>query len=568
MKVLNGMEQVKYDVFISYSRKDTPIANKICDALERQGITYFIDRQGIGGGQEFPEVLADAIVGCRIMLYLASENSYTSKFTSNEITFAFNEKPKGSILPYIIDGSHLPPAQRFIFASVNYRTIEEHPIDTVLMKDLCQLLGLEYKVETPSEEKTPLPVVADDVDDVAEEGEEEEVEVIDYDDEADTGEGVKTSFSIGTLGHIDHGKTTLSEAICSVLAKKGLGHNYIDSTKEEIINGIRINYAQTEYKSKKHHYTHIDCLNYADYVKGLITRFHLDGAIVVVSATDGPMPQTREHILMARQLNIPRLVVFLNKCDLTKDEDMLELVEMEMLELLMAYGFEDDTPIIRGSALGALNGIAKWENKIVELLDACDTWFPEPVRDIDKPFLMPIEDVFYITGRGAVATGRIETGVVKVGDGVQILGLDESKRAVVTGVEMFRKILDEGEAGDNVGLLLRGVEKDEVKRGMIVTHPDIITPRKKFRASIYVLKAEEGGRHTPFGNKYRPQFYIRTMDLTGEIKLPRGMEMVMPGDNVEISVELIYPVALELGLRFDICEGRRTVGMGVITEIL
>ncbi len=294
----------------------------------------------------------------------------------------------------------------------------------------------------------------------------------------------------------------------------------------------------------------------------------MDGAILVVAATDGPMPQTREHILLARQVNVPRLVVFLNKCDMVEDEELIELVEMEVRELLEEYDYEGDTPIIRGSALGALNGVAKWEDSVIELMNAVDTWIEEPVRDVEKPFLMPVEDVFSITGRGTVATGRIETGVVKVGDEVQILGLGEDKKSVVTGVEMFRKILDTGEAGDNVGLLLRGIEKDEIKRGMVITHPGTIKPHSKFKASIYVLKKEEGGRHTPFGNKYRPQFYLRTMDCTGEIHLPEGVEMVMPGDNVEISVELIYPVALNVGLRFAIREGGRTVGSGQITEIL
>lgn len=294
----------------------------------------------------------------------------------------------------------------------------------------------------------------------------------------------------------------------------------------------------------------------------------MDGAILVVAATDGPMPQTREHVLLARQVNVPRMVVFLNKCDMVEDEEMLELVEMEVREILDQYGYEEETPIIRGSALGALNGVEKWADKVMELMDAVDTWIQEPPRDLDKPFLMPIEDVFSITGRGTVATGRIETGRVKVGDETELLGLGEDKKCVVTGVEMFRKILDEGEAGDNVGLLLRGIDKNEIKRGMVLCHPGQIKPHKHFKASIYVLKKEEGGRHTPFGNKYRPQFYLRTMDCTGEIKLPEGVEMVMPGDNVEIEVELIYAVALNEGLRFAIREGGRTVGSGQITKIL
>ena len=386
-------------------------------------------------------------------------------------------------------------------------------------------------------------------------------------------ERTKPHVNIGTIGHVDHGKTTLTAAITTVLAKKGLSEvksfDQIDNAPEEKERGITINTAHVEYETAKRHYAHVDCPGHADYVKNMVTgAAQMDGAIIVVAATDGPMPQTREHILLARQVNVPRLVVFLNKCDMVEDEEMLELVEMEMQELLAAYQFEPETPIIRGSALGALNGVPEWEEKVMQLMDTCDEWIQEPVRDIDKPFLMPVEDVFSITGRGTVATGRIETGVVKVGDEVQILGLGEDKKSVITGVEMFRKILDEGEAGDNVGLLLRGIDKNEVKRGMVITHPGVIKPHKNFKASIYVLKKEEGGRHTPFGNKYRPQFYLRTMDCTGEIHLPEGTEMVMPGDNVEITVELIYAVALNVGLRFAIREGGRTVGSGQITEIL
>ena len=386
-------------------------------------------------------------------------------------------------------------------------------------------------------------------------------------------ERTKPHVNIGTIGHVDHGKTTLTAAITTVLAKKGLSEvksfDQIDNAPEEKERGITINTAHVEYETAKRHYAHVDCPGHADYVKNMVTgAAQMDGAIIVVAATDGPMPQTREHILLARQVNVPRLVVFLNKCDMVEDEEMLELVEMEMQELLAQYDFEEDTPFIRGSALGALNGVPEWEAKVMELMDACDNWIQEPVRDKDKPFLMPVEDVFSITGRGTVATGRIETGVVKVGDEVQILGLGEDKKSVITGVEMFRKILDEGEAGDNVGLLLRGIDKNEVKRGMVITHPGAITPHTKFKASVYVLKKEEGGRHTPFGNKYRPQFYLRTMDCTGEIHLPDGIEMVMPGDNVEINVELIYAVALNVGLRFAIREGGRTVGSGQITEIL
>ena len=383
----------------------------------------------------------------------------------------------------------------------------------------------------------------------------------------------KVHVNIGTIGHVDHGKTTLTAAITTVLAKKGLSElksfDQIDNAPEEKERGITINTAHVEYQTEKRHYAHVDCPGHADYVKNMVTgAAQMDGAIIVVAATDGPMPQTREHVLLARQVNVPRLVVFLNKCDMVDDEEMLELVEMEMRELLDQYEFDgDNTPIIRGSALGALNGVPQWEEKIMELMDACDTWIQDPPRDLDKPFLMPVEDVFSITGRGTVATGRIETGVIHVGDEVELLGLGEDKKSVVTGVEMFRKLLDEGQAGDNVGLLLRGIDKNEIKRGMVLCHPGQIKPFKKFKAQIYVLKKEEGGRHTPFGNKYRPQFYLRTMDCTGEIHLPDGIEMVMPGDNVEITVELIYAVALNVGLRFAIREGGRTVGSGQITEV-
>jgi elongation factor Tu len=366
----------------------------------------------------------------------------------------------------------------------------------------------------------------------------------------------------------------LTAAITTVLAKKGLSElrsfDSIDNAPEEKERGITINTAHVEYETANRHYAHVDCPGHADYVKNMVTgAAQMDGAIIVCAATDGPMPQAREHILLARQVNVPRLVVFLNKCDMVDDEEMLELVEMEMRELLSAYEFDgDETPIIRGSALGALNGVEQWEEKVMELMEACDTWIPLPPRAVDKPFLMPVEDVFSITGRGTVATGRIETGVIHVGDDVQILGLGEDKKSVVTGVEMFRKLLDEGQAGDNVGLLLRGIDKNEIKRGMVLCKPGQIKPHSSFKATIYVLKKEEGGRHTPFHNKYRPQFYLRTMDCTGEISLSEGVEMVMPGDNVEIKVELIYPVALNVGLRFAIREGGRTVGSGQITELL
>ena len=385
----------------------------------------------------------------------------------------------------------------------------------------------------------------------------------------------KPHVNIGTIGHVDHGKTTLTAAISKVLHEKGFGtedvksFDQIDNAPEEKERGITINSAHIEYETANRHYAHVDCPGHADYVKNMVTgAAQMDGAILVCAATDGPMPQTREHVLLARQVNVPRLVVFLNKCDMVDDEEMLDLVEMEVREILEQYGYEEDTPIIRGSALGALNGVEKWVDSVMELMDTVDTWIEEPEREIDKPFLMPVEDVFSITGRGTVATGRIETGICKVGDEVQLLGLGEDKKSVITGVEMFRKNLPTGQAGDNVGLLLRGIDKAEVKRGMVVVHPGAITPHDHFKASIYVLKKEEGGRHTPFGNKYRPQFYLRTMDCTGEIHLPEGVEMVMPGDNVEIEVVLIYKVALNEGLRFAIREGGRTVGSGQITEIL
>ena len=387
-------------------------------------------------------------------------------------------------------------------------------------------------------------------------------------------ERTKPHVNIGTIGHVDHGKTTLTAAITTVLAKKGLSEvksfDQIDNAPEEKERGITINTSHVEYETANRHYAHVDCPGHADYVKNMVTgAAQMDGAIIVVAATDGPMPQTREHILLARQVNVPRLVVFMNKCDMVDDEEMLELVEMDMRDLLSQYDYDgDETPIIRGSALGALNGEPQWEEKVMELMDAVDNWIPLPPRDVDKPFLMPVEDVFSITGRGTVATGRIEAGRVKVGDEVQILGLGADKKSVVTGVEMFRKILDEGEAGDNVGLLLRGIDKDEIKRGMVICHPGQVKPHDHFKAQVYILKKEEGGRHTPFHNKYRPQFYIRTLDVTGEITLPEGVEMVMPGDNVEIEVKLITPVACDQGLRFAIREGGRTVGSGQITAVI
>ncbi len=359
------------------------------------------------------------------------------------------------------------------------------------------------------------------------------------------------------------------------MAKKGLSEvkefDSIDNAPEEKERGITINTAHVEYETDKRHYAHVDCPGHADYVKNMVTgAAQMDGAILVVAATDGPMPQTREHILLARQVNVPKIVVFMNKVDMVDDEELLELVEMEIRDLLSFYDFDgDNTPVIQGSALGALNGEPEWEEKVMELMNAVDEWIPLPPRDVEKPFLMPVEDVFSITGRGTVATGRIETGVINTGDELQIIGLGaEGKKTVCTGVEMFRKILDRGEAGDNVGLLLRGIDKKEIKRGMVLAAPGSITPHTKFKAEIYVLKKEEGGRHTPFHNKYRPQFYLRTLDVTGEITLPEGTEMVMPGDNVTITVDLIYPVALNVGLRFAIREGGRTVGAGQVTEII
>ena len=385
----------------------------------------------------------------------------------------------------------------------------------------------------------------------------------------------KPHVNIGTIGHVDHGKTTLTAAITTVLAKAGLSElksfDQIDNAPEEKERGITINTSHVEYETENRHYAHVDCPGHADYVKNMVTgAAQMDGAIIVCAATDGPMPQTREHILLARQVNVPRIVVFLNKCDMVDDEEILELVEMEMRDLLSSYEYDgDNTPIIRGSALGALNGEPEWEAKVMELMAAADEWIPLPPRDIDKPFLMPVEDVFSITGRGTVATGRVETGIIKVGDEVQIIGLGaEGKKSVVTDVEMFRKLLGQGEAGDNVGLLLRGIDKNEIKRGMVICHPGQVKPHSKFKAQIYVLTEKEGGRHTPFHNNYRPQFYIRTLDVTGQITLPEGTEMVMPGDHVTINVELIAPVACSEGLRFAIREGGRTVGSGQITEII
>ena len=385
----------------------------------------------------------------------------------------------------------------------------------------------------------------------------------------------KPHVNIGTIGHVDHGKTTLTAAITLNLQDKGLASfksfDEIDNAPEEKERGITINTAHVEYETENRHYAHVDCPGHADYVKNMVTgAAQMDGAILVVAATDGPMPQTREHILLARQVGVPKIVVFMNKVDMVDDDELLELVEMEIRELLAFYEFDgDNTPIIQGSALGALNKEEKWVTKVMDLMDACDEWVPLPDRDIDKPFLMPVEDVFSITGRGTVATGRIETGIINSGEPVDIVGMGAEKlKSVVTGVEMFRKILDRGEAGDNAGLLLRGIDKNEISRGMVIAKPGSITPHTKVKAEVYILKKEEGGRHTPFHNKYRPQFYFRTTDVTGEIMLPDGVEMVMPGDNLTIEIHLIAGVAMDKGLRFAIREGGRTVGAGQVTDII
>jgi elongation factor Tu len=385
----------------------------------------------------------------------------------------------------------------------------------------------------------------------------------------------KAHVNIGTIGHVDHGKTTLTAAITSVLSSKGLSEKAsfesIDSAPEEKARGITINTAHVEYQTETRHYAHVDCPGHADYVKNMVTgAAQMDGAILVVAATDGPMPQTREHILLARQVGVPRLVVFMNKCDMVDDPELLDLVEMEVRELLSFYNFDgDNTPVIRGSALGGLNGDPAWVDKIMDLMNAVDTWIPIPPRLVDQPFLMPVEDVFSITGRGTVATGRIERGVTNVGDSVDIIGLgDEKLSSTITGVEMFRKLLDRGEAGDNAGLLLRGIDKTQIKRGMVICKPGSVTPHAKFKAEVYVLSKEEGGRHTPFFNKYRPQFYFRTTDITGEVTLPEGVEMCMPGDNITVTVQLIALIAMEKTLRFAICEGGRIIGAGQVTEIL
>ena len=386
-------------------------------------------------------------------------------------------------------------------------------------------------------------------------------------------ERTKPHVNVGTIGHVDHGKTTLTAAISKVLSDAGLAQkqdfDQIDNAPEEKERGITINTAHIEYETAARHYAHVDCPCHADYVKNMVTgAAQMDGAILVCAATDGPMPQTREHILLSKQVNVPRLVVFMNKVDLVDDEELLELVEMELTDLLDSYGFTD-TPILQGSALGALNGEDKWVDSVMELMNTVDSWIETPVRDTDKAFLMSVEDVFSITGRGTVATGAIETGIIRTGDPVEIVGLSEAPQtSTVTGVEMFRKILDEGRAGENCGLLLRGIEKEAIKRGMVIAKPGSITPHNKFKAEVYILKKEEGGRHTPFHNKYRPQFYFRTLDVTGTISLEAGREMVMPGDNVTIEVELITGVAMDVGLRFAIREGGRTVGAGQVTEIL
>jgi len=385
----------------------------------------------------------------------------------------------------------------------------------------------------------------------------------------------KPHLNVGTIGHVDHGKTTLTAAITKVLAdagySKATSFDQIDNAPEEKERGITINSSHVEYQTLNRHYAHVDCPGHADYVKNMVTgAAQMDGAILVVAATDGPMPQTREHILLGRQVGIPRIVVFLNKVDMVDDEELLELVDMEVRDLLNFYEYDGDNgPVVSGSALGALNGEEKWVNTVLELMEAVDSWIEEPTREVDKPFLMPIEDVFSITGRGTVATGRIETGVANTGDPVEIIGMGAAKlTSTITGIEMFRQILDRGEAGDNAGILLRGIEKSQISRGMVITKPGSVTPHAKFKAEVYILKKEEGGRHTPFHNNYRPQFYVRTTDVTGNIMLPEGVEMVMPGDNLTITVDLIQPIALNLGLRFAIREGGRTVGAGQVTEIL
>jgi len=385
----------------------------------------------------------------------------------------------------------------------------------------------------------------------------------------------KPHLNIGTIGHVDHGKTTLTAAITKVLADAGLSEarsfDQIDNAPEEKERGITINTSHVEYATANRHYAHVDCPGHADYVKNMVTgAAQMDGAILVVAATDGPMPQTREHILLGRQVGIPRIVVFMNKVNMVDDAELLELVEMEIRDLLSFYEYDGDSgPVIAGSALGALNGEQKWVDTVMELMDAVDNWIEEPTREVDKPFLMPIEDVFSITGRGTVATGRIETGIANTGDPVEIIGMGAEKlTSTITGIEMFRQILDRGEAGDNAGILLRGIDKTQISRGMVIVKPGSVTPHKKFKAEVYILKKEEGGRHTPFHNNYRPQFYVRTTDVTGNIALPDGVEMVMPGDNLTITVELIQPIAMNVGLRFAIREGGRTVGAGQVTEIL
>lgn len=385
----------------------------------------------------------------------------------------------------------------------------------------------------------------------------------------------KPHLNVGTIGHVDHGKTTLTAAITKVLADAGYSEarafDQIDNAPEEKERGITINSSHVEYATQNRHYAHVDCPGHADYVKNMVTgAAQMDGAILVVAATDGPMPQTREHILLGRQVGIPRIVVFLNKVDMVDDEELLELVEMEVRDLLSFYEYDGDNgPVVSGSALGALNGEEKWVNTVLELMEKVDTWIEEPPRDTEKDFLMPIEDVFSITGRGTVATGRIETGIINTGDAVDIIGMGEEKlSSTVTGIEMFRQILDRGEAGDNAGILLRGIDKKDIKRGMVICKPGSVTPHAKFKAEVYILKKEEGGRHTPFHNNYRPQFYVRTTDVTGNIALPDGVEMVMPGDNLTITVDLIQPIALNVGLQFAIREGGRTVGAGQVTELL
>ena len=573
----------KYNVFISSKSEDYPLAREIYSFLTKNGLSVFfadIELQKIGKA-DYSVAIDEALDESEHMVVVASnlENLKSEWVLYEWRTFCDDIRSgyrHGANIVTILDPSiekrDLPASLRHkeSFSFVNYVEkilgyLSNHSTEDSAPK--TERKTQSQKSEKPTQNTSSInPSTTHQA-------------VKDQTNNSTSRIWAKPHVNIGTIGHVDHGKTTLTAAITTVLAKDGdiagdsvRSFDSIDNAPEEKERGIIINTARVDYETKNRHYTHVDCPGHADYVKNMVTgATQMDGAIVVVAATDGVMPQTREHILLARQVNIPRLVVFLNKCDSPDvDEEMIELVEADMRDLLDEYEFDgDNTPIIRGSALGALQGEPKWEDTVRELMNAVDMWIPLPPRDRDRPFLMPIEGVFSITGRGTVATGRIETGVVKVSDEVQIMGLGANMKSVVTGVEMIRKILDEGEAGDNVGLLLHGIENDTtVKRGMVICHPGVFKPHDHFKASIYVLKKEEGGRHTPFHNYYRPQFYIRTLDVTGEIMLPAGVEMVMPGDNCEIDVKLITPVVLTEGLRFAIREGDRTVGAGQITGII